>query len=129
MWDNNLNLQEIIQYLQERANPENVNGMARFGVATDKALGLNVPQLKQLARKVGKDHELAQQLWQTEIHEARHLAALIDGPKLVDEKQLETWVKEFDSWDICDGCCNILFRKTPFAHQKAAEWSSRTAEY
>jgi 3-methyladenine DNA glycosylase AlkD len=53
----------------------------------------------------------------------------IDDPKQVTEAQLEQWVNDFDSWDLCDQCCNNLIDKTPFAYAKAEEWSNREAEF
>ena len=82
-----------------------------------------------MAKEIGKNHDLAQPLWSSGIHEARLLATMIDTPKSVTEIQMESWVKDFDSWDLCDQCCLNLFRKTPLAHQKAVEWSARQEEF
>ena len=72
---------------------------------------------------------MAQRLWHSEIHEARIMASLVDAAKLVTEAQMETWVRDFDSWDVCDLCCMNLFRKTRFAYRKAIEWSAREEEF
>jgi 3-methyladenine DNA glycosylase AlkD len=82
-----------------------------------------------LAKKTGTDHELAQKLWNTGIHEARILASMIDDPSKVSENQMEEWASDFDSWDLVDGCCGNLFHKTEFAIRKAHEWSKREEEY
>ena len=111
------------------ANPENVAGMARFGIKTEKALGISIPPLRAIAKRTGKNHILAGELWSSGIHEARILACFIDSPKQVTPEQMERWASEFDSWDLCDQCCSNLFDKTPFAYQKAAEWSAREEEF
>ena len=85
--------------------------------------------MRKIAKEAGKNHELAQQLWSSGIHEAKILASMVDDPMLVTEAQMETWVGDFDSWDVCDQCCNNLLRKTRFAYQKAAEWSSKDKEF
>ena len=103
--------------------------MAKYGINTDFALGVSIPNLRKIAKEIGKNHKLALQLWNIKIHEARILARMIDEPKLVTEKQMETWINDFNSWDLCDQCCNNLFRKTKFAHQKAVEWSKREEEF
>lgn len=103
--------------------------MAKYGINTDFALGVSIPNLRKIAKEIGKNHKLALQLWNIKIHEARILASMIDEPKLVTEKQMETWINDFNSWDLCDQCCNNLFRKTKFAHQKAVEWSKREEEF
>lgn len=124
-----MNCAEILKKMESAANPANVAGMARFGITAKKVYGLSTPALKKLAREVGKDHALAQQLWATEVLEARALAGLVDEPGRVSERQMERWAKDFDSWAVCDGTCLNLFRQTPFAHRKCREWSSRPEEF
>jgi len=124
-----MNCAEILKKMELAANPAAVAGMARYGITAKKAYGLSTPALKKLAREIGKDHALAQQLWATEILEARGLASLVDELERVSERQMERWVKDFDSWAVCDGTCLNLFRKTPFAHRKCREWSSRPEEF
>jgi 3-methyladenine DNA glycosylase AlkD len=124
-----MHLDEIIQQLKTLANPAAVAGMARYGISSHNTLGVSIPTLRQLAKKIGKNHLLAQQLWASGIHEARLLATFIDRPTEVTEAQMEAWVKEFDSWDVCDQCCSNLFDKTPWAYQKALAWSRRPEEF
>lgn len=119
----------VIADLQQLASPEFRTGMARFGIVNETALGIKVPVLRAYAKKAGKNHPLALQLWETRIHEARLLAIFMADWKLVDEQLMEQWLKDFNSWDICDQCCGELFDKTPLAFQKAAEWTTRTAEF
>lgn len=120
---------DIIQKLKSLSNPEAVKGMARFGINPENTYGVSVPNLRKLAKETGKDYELAQQLWASGIHEARLLASMIDKPEMVTEAQMESWVKDFDSWDVCDLCCSNLFDKTLFAYQKAGAWSKREEEF
>ncbi|MFH0954180.1 MAG: DNA alkylation repair protein, partial [Verrucomicrobiota bacterium] len=111
------------------ANPANVAGMARYGISTKGTLGVSVPALRQMAKEIGTDHQLAGQLWASGIHEARMLAGFIDDPEQVTEKQLERWVRDFDSWDVCDLVCSDLFDRTEYAWRKAVEWSRREEEF
>ncbi|MFH1249331.1 MAG: DNA alkylation repair protein [archaeon] len=120
---------EIILQLKSMKNQRNIEGMARFGINSKNTLGISIPFLRETAKKIGKDHLLAFRLWGSNIHEARILAALIDDPKCIEEKQMELWVSDFDSWDICDQTCMNLFDKTPFAYKKAIEWSNRKEEF
>ena len=121
--------QEIIAKLKKNSNPRDREGMARFGINPKYALGVRVPVLRSLAKKVGKNHKLAQDLWKAKIHEARILASMIEEPEKVTPKQIEQWVKEFNSWDLCDQCCMNLFDKLPVAWKKAIEWSKRKEEF
>lgn len=120
---------EVIAELRRLGSPASVKGMARYGIDTENALGVPVPALREVARRLGRDHELAQGLWKSGVHEAMILAAMVDDPDKVTEQQMEDWVSDFDSWDVCDGCCGTLFDKTPFAYAKAVEWSIRKEEY
>ena len=120
---------DIIQKIKSLSNPEAVKGMARFGINPENTYGVSIPNLRAMAKEIGKDHALAQQLWASGIHEARLLATFIDKAEMVTEAQMESWVKDFDSWDVCDQCCSNLFDKTRFAHQKAVEWSEREEEF
>jgi 3-methyladenine DNA glycosylase AlkD len=119
----------IIATLRTLANPANVAGMARFGINPKGTLGVSMPVLRKLGRQHRRNHALALELWQSGIHEARILAALVDDPKQVTARQMEAWVRDFDSWDICDGVCCNLFDKTPFACAKIKAWTRRRAEY
>lgn len=119
----------IIAHLKAAANPESVAGMARFGINPEKTLGVSLPDLRALAKTIGKDHALAGQLWESGIHEARILASIVEAPKAVTPEQMDHWVADFDSWDICDQCCSNLFRRTPYAYEKAYAWSSSEAEF
>jgi len=120
---------EILSILQQNANPQNVAGMARFGINPKGTLGISIPTLRNLAKRFKLDHELAHQLWASGIHEAKILASMIDDPKKVTKEQMDEWVVQFDSWDVCDQVCMNLFDKTPYAYLKAAEWCEREEEF
>jgi 3-methyladenine DNA glycosylase AlkD len=119
----------IIRELRSMADPSQLEGMARFGISTDGTLGgIGVPALRAMAKRIGRDHEVAGGLWASGIHEARILAAMVDDPSAVTEEQMEGWAAEFDSWDVVDGTVS-LFDKTPFAWSKVIEWSWREEEF
>lgn len=120
---------EVLRKLKSLSNPEAVEGMARYGINPNNNYGVSVSALRSLAKDIGRDHQLALRLWSSGIHDARILATMVDDPKKVTEEQMERWVKDLDSWDVCDECCGNLFRNTAFAHQKALEWSSREEEF
>jgi 3-methyladenine DNA glycosylase AlkD len=120
---------EILNELKALSNEQNRKGMTRFGINTKKAFGIPIPHLRNLAKHSGRDHRLALQLWKSGYHEARILASMIDEPSFVTAKQMDTWVKDFNSWDLCDQCCGNLFDKTTFAYRKAIEWSENDEEF
>jgi 3-methyladenine DNA glycosylase AlkD len=104
-------------------------GMARYGIRTEDAFGVSIYELRKVAKELGRDHELALALWATGNHEARLLASMVDDPAQVTERQMEEWVAEFDSWDVCDQVTSNLFDKTPFAYDKVREWSGSPDEW
>jgi 3-methyladenine DNA glycosylase AlkD len=122
-------MSSILRRLQSLGDPKAVEGMARFGIKTRKVFGVSAPDLRKMAKEIGKNHDLAQELWSVDVLETRGLAFLIDDPSEVTEKQMEQWVREFDNWAVCDGCCANLFDKTVFAWKKAVEWSQRKREF
>jgi 3-methyladenine DNA glycosylase AlkD len=120
---------EILDVLKNLGDPRNVEGMARFGIKPAVAYGVPKPALRRLVREIGWDHELAQQLWASGVHEARVLASMVDDPAKATEAQMESWANDLDNWDICDQCCMNLFWKTAFAYEKAEEWSANGKEF
>ena len=100
-----VNTEEIIDQLKQLSNPAYLNGMQRFGIDNSRALGVKLPDLRKMAKGIKKDHQLALELWDTDIHEARILASLVDDPKVVTTQQMDSWVNDFASWDVCDQVC------------------------
>ena len=120
---------EVIQRLRSMSKPGSLDGMARYGISVERAFGVSMPEMRALAKELKKDHGLALVLWDTDYHEAKILAGLIDDPRLVTDKQMDAWVAGFDSWDVCDQCCSNLFDKTQYAYGKALAWTQDGREY
>ena len=119
----------VLGELRAMGSPAAMEGMRRFGIRGRVMLGVSVPNLRKLAKKAGKSHGLALELWKTGIHDARILAAMVDEPERVTPRQMDEWAGEFDSWDVCDLCCSGLFDRTPYAYAKASQWSGAEGEY
>ena len=124
-----MDLDKVLEILQQNAQPEKVKRMAYFGINPEKSLGISVATLRSIARKIGRDHDLALKLWQTGIRDARILAPHIDEVDKVTPVQMDSWASDFDSWDVCDNCCGHLFDKTQYAYQKVEEWSEHNQEF
>ncbi len=121
---------EILAHLRTLASPRDAEGQRRFGITPrGELLGVRAPVLRALARAHRREHELALELWETGVHEARIVAALADDPKAVTRSQMERWVRDSDNWAATDACCCVLFDRTPFAIEKAKAWSGRRAEF
>ena len=124
-----MNSEEIINKLKTMSNPKNVEGMARYGINPKNNLGISIYKLRPLAKEIGKNHELSLKLWNSGIHDARLLAVFLDDPSDVTEEQMDSWAKDFDSWDVCDQACTSLFDLTPHAWKKVFEWAERDEEF
>lgn len=122
-------IRSILHTLEHAGSERNRRGMARFGIAVEKAYGVPVPFIRAMAKKLGTNHALALRLWKTGNHEARLLATMIDDPKLVTRQQADAWIRALDSWDVCDQACMNLFDKTAFAFALAETWAKRTREF
>ena len=120
---------EVLGELRAAADPTRTPGMARVGINVERALGVSIPHCRRIARVHRLDHGLALDLWTTGIHEARILASMVDDPTQVTRPQMESWVRDFDSWDVCDQTCSNLFGSTPYAYAKAKTWVRRKEEF
>jgi 3-methyladenine DNA glycosylase AlkD len=121
---------DLIAHLRSLANPENVVGQRRFGITPKtEHLGISMPALRKLARKHRNDHAQTLELWASGIHEARILAALTEDPSQVNRAQANRWVRDFDSWDICDHVCGEVFPYVRFALERAHAWSGQRSEF
>ena len=123
------NVADVIAALKKRATKQTKDGMARYGIPSDKAFGVTVGAIKQLAKSLGKSHALAEALWKTGHYEARMLATFVDEAALVTPVQMERWCKDFDNWAICDTACFALFDRTPHAFKKVVAWSKSKDEF
>ena len=124
-----VSVKDVLDKLQGVARPDNLEEMARYGIPIEQRLCISVPDLRKLAKEIGKDHKLAMDLWRTGIGEARILATMIDDPDELTEEQMEDWVKDIDSWDVCDQVCMNLFGNNQLAWKKILDWSEREEEF
>ncbi len=124
-----MSYEEIIQMLEENADPDALAGMARAGITPEQAYGVKIPILRKIAKKSGRNSELAKKLWSKNTRETRILACMIEDPKTITEAQAEDWVKEFDYWEICDQCIMNLFDRVEFTVKKIYEWTQREEEF
>lgn len=119
----------MLAWLKGRGTKANREGMARYAIRSAKVFGVSVGTLRQRAKTLGRNHELAGALWETKWYEARMLAAFVDDPARVTPAQMDRWCKDFDNWAICDTVCFHLFDRTPHAWKKVAIWAGRKDEF
>ena len=119
----------VLAWLERHSSARTREGMTRYGIPSDNASGVSVADIRLLAKKIGRNHELALALWETGSYEARMLTPFIDEPDRVTPAQMDRWCRDFDSWAICDALCFHLFDKTPHAWKKITKWSDARPEF
>jgi 3-methyladenine DNA glycosylase AlkD len=119
----------LIARMEQIGSPRDAGRLSYWGIQAARAYGLSAPQMHALAREAGRDHALALELWQSGVHEARHIAALTADPALVTESLMEKWARDFASWDVVDTCCCYLFIHTGHGWKMAVAWSRRKEEF
>ena len=124
-----MDLNDIIKFFEDNIDEKNLETMARLKVGSDKKYGIKMPVLRKLAKEIGKDHELALELWNHGYHESRLLATLIEDSSKVSEEQLDKWVDDFDTWDIVDQACINILVKMPQAISKIPLWAESDKEF
>jgi 3-methyladenine DNA glycosylase AlkD len=124
-----MNVSEVIEQLRQSADASRLEGMSRYGIDVSSAFGVTMPEIRKLAKAIKKDHALALELWETGIRECQILASLVDDRKQVSKQQMDNWVSDFNSWEVCDQVCGNLFVRTPYAIEKALEYSLSEKEF
>jgi 3-methyladenine DNA glycosylase AlkD len=124
-----LSVEDVLQKLKAKARPDQLEGMARFAIVGEGRLGVSIPDMRRMAKEIGKDHKLALKLWKSGIPDARILTGMVGESDKMTEKQMEEWVQDFDSWDVCDQVCMNLFEKSPLAVKKIHDWAVREEEF
>ena len=120
---------EVMVWIGENATDKAKQDMLRYGIPNDNACGIPVGVLKKKAKAIGKDPDLARQLWAAGMYEARTLAAFVHDPDSISRREADAWVESFDSWAICDTACFHLMDRTPFAWEAIKPWSKSDREF
>ncbi|HWV57002.1 MAG TPA: DNA alkylation repair protein [Longimicrobiales bacterium] len=101
----------------------------RYGIVTKHAYGTRMAGIKSVAKRLGRDHELARALWSTGVYEARLLASLVGEPARVTPDEMDAWCADFDNWAVTDTICFNLYDRTGPATVKVAEWARLEGEF
>ncbi|HTY57471.1 MAG TPA: DNA alkylation repair protein, partial [Bacteroidota bacterium] len=120
---------EVLKNLRARGSRKNIAGMKRFGIVGKGRLGVSMPDIRRIGKGIGRDHDLALRLWQSEIADARIVASLIADPARLTPAEMDRWAADFDSWDVCDQVCMNLFQHSPHALRKIRSWARREEEF
>lgn len=119
----------VMAWLKKTGSPQAAAGLSRYGLPTGRAFGVSVAALRQYAKAIGTDHELAVKLWNTGWLDARILASFLADPGEVTPAMMDDWCRDFDNWGTTDTACFALFDRSPHAWKKAVQWSKRQPEF
>lgn len=122
-------METALTWLKKHSTKSTRDGMARFAIPSDHALGVAMKDIKALGKQLGCNHQLAVALWETGIYEARMLASFVGDPKQLTSAQMNRWCKDFDNWALCDALSFNLFDRSPFAWDKVDAWSGKRNEF
>jgi len=121
---------EVMQRLEALGDPNTVKFKeAKFGIRASNSLGIMQKDLKALAKQIGRNNDLALELYDTQVYEARLLTCRLYDPKLISKSQMNRWAGNFENWEICDSYCMGFFTFSPHAIPKAIQWSSNKKEF
>jgi len=123
------NVDSVVARLKRLGTKKTRDAMARYAIPSDNAFGVSVGKIRDTGKQLGRNHDLAQALWDTGWYEARMLAAFVDDPAQVTPAQMDRWCRDFDNWAIVDTLCFHLFDRTPHAFAKVKAWSNRRNEF
>lgn len=119
----------VLAWLERQGKKSVRDGMARYGIPQGNAFGVAISALRQQAKQLGRNHDLALALWDTGQYEARMLAAFVGEPERLTSAQMDRWAKEFDNWAVCDHACFHLFDRSPHAWGRVEGWAKRREEF
>jgi len=122
-------LAEAMAALRSAATDHDLANLSRFAIDAPSGLGVSMANLQKIAKRLGRDHDLAAALWETGVYEARMLASLVDDPAQVTPAQMDAWRADFDNWAIVDTVCFKLFDQSPHAFAKIEAWAGLNDEF
>lgn len=120
---------DLLAALRERGSEKGRAGQSRFGIATERAFGVSLPDIRALAKPHRNDHALARELWASGWKEARILATIIADPRQAECSELDLWAGDCNSWDVTDALAGNHVRRTTVAWDKAMQWPADSREY
>lgn len=124
-----MSFEDAAELIRSHSRPDQLAGMARFGLNPERRLGLAVPMMRRLGKTIGRNHTIALALYRTRIPDFQIIAALVADPARLTDRQMEQWVRGFASWDVCDQVCLNLFCRSPMAWDKVRDWADRPEEW
>ncbi|MEO8062988.1 MAG: DNA alkylation repair protein [Pseudomonadota bacterium] len=118
-----------LAWLEKHSSKSIRDGMLRYGIPNDDALGVRMGDVQKLGKQLGRDHALTLELWKTGVYEARMLCAYVDELDKVTPARMNAQARDFDNWAICDTLCFALWVRSPHALRRIKAWSNHRSEF
>ena len=114
---------QVVALLRENKNERGITHWKKKPRGL-KSFGIGLTQLRKLAKQIGRDHKLAQQLWKTDIYDAKVIGLLIDEPKKLTREQVEEQVEGLEQGLLTHvfSSCDATLAKAPLAFEIACDW-------
>jgi hypothetical protein len=121
-----MDIAAVFTLLEANKNPR---GIANWGAMQHRgepltSFGIGLTQLRKLAKKIGRDHELAQELFQSDTYDAKVIGLLVDEPRKLTREQAESQVEQLGHGMLAHvfSSCDATLAKTPFVAELALAW-------
>lgn len=119
----------VLGWLKRRGSARNRAGMARYGLPSTNTFGVSMGTMQPEAKRIGRNHRLALDLWRTGWYEARIMSAFLGDPEKLTPQQMDAWCRDFDNWGTTDTVCFKLFDRSPHGWKMAPKWSKQNGEF
>ena len=116
-----MSLPQVMATLEAMGTEQTRRTYLRHGVG-EPLFGVRFGDLRPLAKRLGRDHDLARELWATGNADARLLACMVADPGLVSEAELDDWLSAMDSYVLVDVFVAELAAKVPGRRERAERW-------
>lgn len=127
--DAKTDVRSALVWLKDHSSQKVRDGMTRYGLPNDKALGVGVGEIQKYGKQLGKNQALAEALWATGVYEARLLASFVGEADKLTPKLMDRWCRDFDNWGVVDTVCFKLFDQSPQAWDRIEPWMKLKGEF
>ena len=121
-----MNRIDVIKLIEEHRNECGINHWNRLNPDPNglKSFGIGLTALRKMAKKVGRNHEFAKELWESDIYDVKVISLLIDDPKLMTIEQAESQVDQLYIGHFAHvfSSCDAALAKTSFVVPLLMDW-------
>jgi len=124
-----LTITDVVKWLEKTGSRKSAAKLGRYALPTDNAYGISVGALRAQAKKIGRNHGLAMELWKSGSLDARIMASFLADPEQLTLSQMNAWCRDFDNWGTTDTACFALFDRSPLAWKVVSPWVRQKGEF